>query len=67
MEAGRTLLVEREKALKLADDHNITVVAKLKHCIKQKGHGCGHGSFLLNLEQKFDCLSRIFCGTIALI
>lgn len=27
MEAGRTLLVEREKALKLADDHNITVVA----------------------------------------
>lgn len=28
MEAGRTLLVEREKALKLADDHNITVVAK---------------------------------------
>lgn len=27
MEAGRTLLVEREKALKLADDHDITVVA----------------------------------------
>lgn len=27
MEAGRTLLVEREKALKLADEHNITVAA----------------------------------------
>lgn len=28
MEAGRTLLVEREKTLALADAHNITVVAK---------------------------------------
>ena len=28
MEAGRTLLVEREKALALANEHNITVVAK---------------------------------------
>ena len=28
VEAGRTLLVDREKMLALADAHNITVVAK---------------------------------------